>query len=242
MKPKLENKPNNYKLHELLVNFQNGVPLTPNQLNFIYRHEKALSALGLDPVLKYYLKHFYNQASDHQSFLMHRENFNAKAAKELKRRLSLLLQGAKNKKERIKLKLTAKQFQELKNSAYPALIFYHGNHMMTGAPFYLGGIPHVVFFQWGNLFGVAKYVVLAEEKALRSNLMVHFELIHERTLSECVKDFNHDMRHELKPDPHHANTHHLEKQAPQENYRPSPFAIPKLTLARGSSSNDESNK
>lgn len=231
MKPTLVHKPNHYSYHQLLVNFAGGVPLTVDQLNFLSRHEKSLSSQTLDPVLKYYLGPFHKKSSEHHSFLLHRENFDAKAAKELKRRLDLLV---KPKGERVKFTITPKQFAELKNSAFPSLILYHGNQFLTGAPFYLGGIPHVVFFQWGNLFGVAKYVVMPEEKSLKSNLLIYFEDMQDRNLEQCVKDVTHELKHELLPSQQPVHAHHLEKQAPHENYTHSPFQTPKLTLSLNS--------
>lgn len=228
MKPTLIHQPNHYNYQELLVNFASGVPLSADQLNFLANHEKLLSSHTMDPVLKYYLGPFHKKSSEHHSFLMHRENFDALASKELKRRLELLLV---KKGERVKLQFTPKQFQELKNSAVPSLILYHGNQFLTGAPFHLGGIPHLVIFQWGNLFGVAKYVVLPEERALKSNVFIYFENMHERYIEECVKDFVKDMRHELQLLPQPAHTHHLEKTAPQENYTHSPYQIPRLSLS-----------
>ncbi len=228
MKPTLVNKPNDYALQQLMVNFAGGVPLSADQLNFLYRHEKTLSQYGLDPALKYYLKPYYKKAADHHSFLVHQDNFDAKAAKELRKRLQILLT---EKGKRIKLHMSPRQFMELKNSAVPSLIFFHGNQFLTGAPFYLGGIPHVVFFQWGNYFGIAKYVVLAEEKALNSNVLIYFENMYERNIDECVQQATKELRHELQPVQTVAHTHHLEKQTPQENYRPSVFQTPKLSLS-----------
>lgn len=227
MKPKLVLKPNDYTYQQLLVNFAGGMPLSADQLNFLYRHEKTLSSHTMDPLLKYYLKPFYQHANDYHSFLFHKENFDAAAAKELKRRLGLMV---KEKGTRVKLKITPKQFQEFKNAAHPSLIFYHGNQLITGAPFYLGGIPHVVFFQWGNLFGVAKYVVLAEEHALKSNVMIYFEDTHERYLEECVQQFVHEMKNELKPVPQHVHMHQLENQQPHLNYKHSPFQTSNILL------------
>jgi len=235
MKPTLIHQPNHYNLQELLVNFAGGVPLSPDQLNFLANYEKTLSSQVMDPILKYYLGPFHKKSAQ-QSFLMHRENFDADAAKELKRRLELLVskQG-----ERVKLKFTPNQFQELKNSAAPSLIYFHGNQFLSGAPFYLGGISHVVFFQWGNLFGVAKYAVLAEERSLKSNVFIYFEDMHDRYLEQCVNDFMKDMRHELLAAPQPAHTNHLEKQAPHENYTHSPFQTPKLTLSLNTEKKEE---
>ena len=238
MKPKLVHKPNNYTYHKLLVNFAGGVPLTPDQLNFIYRHEKTLSTHGLDPVLKYYLKSFHRKTSEQHSFLMHKENFDAESAKELKKRLNLLLKD-KKRGERIHLSISPQQYLQFKNAAHPSLILYHGNHFITGAPFHPGGIPHTIFFQWGNLFGVAKYVVLPEERALKSNVLIYFEDRHERNLNQYVEDIKKEMQHELKASPQHAHTHALEKQTPQQNYRHSPFQTPKLTLSLNTDKNNE---
>lgn len=238
MKPKLIHKPNNYTYHKLLVNFAGGVPLTPAQLNFIHRHQKTLSMHGLDPVLKYYLKPFTNKHADHHSFLLHKEKFDAEAAKELKRRLSLLVKN-KEKGKRVKISITPQQYMQLKNAAHPSLIFFHGNQLITGAPFYQGGIPHTIFFQWGNLFGVAKYVVLVEERALRSNVLIYFEDRRDRHLHRCVEEYKNEMHNELKHDQHHAHTHHLEKQTPQENYRHSAFKTPKLSLSLNTDKNKD---
>ena len=85
MKPTLVDKPNDYALQQLLVNFAGGVPLSADQLNFLSRHEKSLSHYGLDPTLKYYLKPFYKKVEEHHSFLMHRDSMDAAAAKELRK-------------------------------------------------------------------------------------------------------------------------------------------------------------
>ncbi len=235
MKPSLVNQPNNYALKELLVNFAGGVPLSADQLNFLSRHEKILSQHGLDPTLKYYLKPLAKKAAEHHSFLMHREKLDAEGATELRKRLSTVLS---EKGQRVKLPLSHKQFLEFKNAAAPSLIFYHGNHFLTGAPFHPGGIPHILFFQWGNYFGIAKYVMLPEERALHSNVFVYFEDLHDRLLEQCVKEISKELRHELLHDAP-AHTHHLEKQLPHENYQPSVFHTPRLTLSVGTEKKDQ---
>ena len=227
MKPTLVHKPNNYSVQQLLVNFAGGVPLSADQLNFLSRHEKALSHGGMDPALKYYLKPFYKKVADHQSFLMHSEHFNEESTRELRKRLQMALDG---KKTRINFTINPQQFLEFKNAAIPSLIYFHGNQFLTGAPFFPGGYPYVIFFQWGNYFGVAKYHILPDEKALKSNVLIYFEDMYERNLEQCVNDFKRDFKHELQPAQQHAHTHHLEKQAPQENYRHSPFKTPTLSL------------
>lgn len=237
MKPTLVNKPNDYEYQQLLVKFAGGVPLSADQLNFLYRHEKTLSHYPMDAIMKYYLRPFYRKAQEHHSFLLHHEHINAEESKALKKRLLMMLQD--NKKTRIQFSMTPQQFLELKNHAVPALIFHHGNQFLTGAPFYLGGIPHVVFFQWGNYFGVAKYQVLPDEKALKSNVLIFFEDMQERELLQCVDDFKREMKHELQPQQQDVQTHHLENQLPQENYRSSPYKTPTLNLSRNTTDRDK---
>ena len=60
---------------------------------------------------------------------------------------------------------TKEDFETFKKVVCEELILTHGNQLLTGAPFYPGGIPYTLFFQWGNLFGVAKSVVHPDEKA-----------------------------------------------------------------------------
>lgn len=229
MKPTLVDKPNHYPLQELLVKFSSGTPLSPDQLNFIYRHEKALSHYGLDPLLKYYLKPLHRKAHDHHSFLLHEDEITNENAKELKRKLDLLLAN-KPKRERLQFAMTPKQFLELRNANVQSLILYHGNQFLTGAPFHLGGIPHVVFFRWGNLFGVAKYAVLAEEKALSSNVLIYVENMQDRNLPQCVEEFKRDFQKELQLTHHVTHTHSLEKQLPEENYLNKLSLTPKLKI------------
>lgn len=69
------------------------------------------------------------------------------------------------------------------------IIKHHGNHFLTGAPFMHGGVPYIMLFQWGNLFGVIKFIELDDEKALKANILIYFEDMADRTLEECVADY-----------------------------------------------------
>lgn len=195
IKKTLALKPNDYNYQSLMAKFADGAPLSCEQLNFLAWHEKSLSNPHLDPVMKYYLKHYHRQYSEDHSFLLPSEILNKENIARLKQRLQLLLQTTK---KHVELKFTPEQFKHLKTLAYNELILLHGNHFLSGAPFHPGGIPHIIFFQWGNLFGVAKYVVLAEEKALKSNVLIYFEDMGERLLNECVHDYQQTHANELK--------------------------------------------
>jgi hypothetical protein len=144
--------------------------------------------------------------SEDHTFILPNELLNKESIKSLKRRLILLLQS---KNKNVQLKFTVEHFQELMSLAYGELILYHGNQLITGAPFFQGGIPHVVYFQWGNLFGVAKYVVLPDEKNQKGNVMIYFEDMADRLLNDCVDQYNHKYENDLK-------------QYQQEKLNPSP--------------------
>lgn len=198
MKPTLKHKPSEYSYKDILISFANSKPLACDQLNFIYRHEHALSSHGLDPVLKYYLKRPHpkqpDQHASQHNFLIHHDIFSAPVIHELKRRLHIFLQ---DQGAHVELTMSPSQFQQFQQLTEQELVLYHGNLTLTGAPSVPGGTPRLVYFQWGNLFGVAKMLILAEEKALESNLLIHFEMMYERTIDQCVKDYELRLTDEL---------------------------------------------
>lgn len=210
MKETLKNKPDSYEFQDIKAKFADGKPLSADQLNFLNWHQKSLSNPHMDSIIKYYLKHMHHPYSEDHTFILPNELLNKESIKSLKRRLTLLLQS---KNKNVQLKFTVEHFQELMSLAYGELILYHGNQLITGAPFFQGGIPHVVYFQWGNLFGVAKYVVLPGEKAQKANVMVYFEDMADRLLNDCVDQYNHKYENELK-------------QYQQEKLTPAPQVTP----------------
>lgn len=218
MKPRLHKKPNEYALRDLMMRYENGVPLSCDQYHFIHSHEKALSDFTYTGLKKWALKDYYRHQNE-QSYLLHQETLDAAAVNALKRRLAILLQDSTAS---LTFSMRPEQFLQLRAMTTDELILYHGNQFITGAPFYSGGLPHVLYFQWGNLFGVAKYVVLAEEKALRSNVLIYFENRHERYLEQCILDYRNKMHEPTHPHP-------ISQPHPPHQYH-SPFATPTLTL------------
>lgn len=236
MKFALQNLPNPYEFKDLLVSLSDSKPLSCDQLNFLYRHEKTLSTHGLDPVLNYYLKHYKNKKSDLHSFLLPSEKINRENALQLKKRLKLLVS---EKKSHAQFELTPTQFHELKQASYPELILYHGNQFLTGAPFYTSGIPHVVFFQWGNLFGVVKYIMLPDEKTLKSNILIYVEDMEERYIDECVKEYIHHMKDELSAIKQQQLVMQNQPSIPQNTISNTMYRIPKLTLNKNNEMRDD---
>jgi len=224
MKPTLTLKPNSYEYQQLLIKFADGVPLACNQLNFLARHQRSLSSRELDPVLGYYLKHYEKKQLDDHSFLIPSEKFTPAIIANLKRRLKIMLQGTQS---HIELQLNADEFRQFRELTYTELILYHGNQFLTGAPFYHGGIAPLILFQWGNLFGIAKYVVVAGEKALKSNILVYFEDLQERNIEECVQQYFLNLQNDMKQQLLLAPTMHPRPEPHQEpvfKHR-SPFRI-----------------
>lgn len=237
MRPTFTKHPE-YNYRSLLVKFAHGEPLTADELNFLHWHEKQLSSALLDPVTKYYLKIYRHESATH-SFLLPHEIINKEDIKSLKKRIQLMIA---EKNSHVEFSLSPEQFNKFKQISYQELILYHGNQFLTGAPYHLGGIPHVIFFQWGNLFGVAKYVVMAEEKSLKSNIMIYVEDMQERKIEECIKEYVDHHKEELQV---HIQHNLLMQPSVEESnkytYTNSPFAIPKLSLSKGSG-NDKDEK
>lgn len=234
VKPELKFKPNNYAIQDLRMKFADGTPLSCAQLNFLAWHEKTLSSHQMDPVFKYYLK---NYRHPHHSFLLPRDKLDKTEVARLKHRLEILLSGTT---DHLELHLSPSDFLAFRALTINELILYHGNQLLTGAPFIPGGIPQFIYFQWGNLFGVAKYVMVADEKALKSNVLVYFEDRQERLLDECVHQFNLKLKHEnqnqqLAPVMHPVHATH-ESPVPQYS---SWFKTPTLTLSAGKQTQED---
>lgn len=187
MRPSLILQPIHNSSVDILKTFAEAKPLTPDQVNYLDWHQHELSTPEFDPVLQYYLKNYANHGQDVKtSFLLPHEIMNLESIVLLKKRLKSMLE---NKKSRVSIAVTQPQFEAFKRYGIHELIFYHGNQLLTGAPFYEGGLAPVIYFQWGNFFGVVKYVVLYGEKALKANLLIYFEDIQDRTLDQCVKTY-----------------------------------------------------
>lgn len=178
--PSLKLTPPHDSYFELLKAFKEGKPLNYQQLHFLQWHHQRLSSPRLTPLLRY-----YQIPKKTGSFLLP-QNLNKPNITNLKKRLELTLQVLHHGFE---LELTADQFKDLKKLATPELVFYHGNPYLTGAPLFPGGVPHIDFFQWGNLYGIVKYEFSMGEKEIEGNILVYFEDMQERSLEECIKEY-----------------------------------------------------
>ncbi|CAM4459993.1 MAG: hypothetical protein LEGION0398_MBIBDBAK_00884 [Legionellaceae bacterium] len=163
--------------------YKYGMPLTDAQYHFLwfnqhklgYEFENMAQYYRLNPTFK----------SGKTSFIQPHEKLSPPDIQRLYKRLQLMLTGTRSS---IELPLTLEQFLVLKNGI-GELIFYHGNQLLTGAPFFAGGIPRVDFFQWGNLLGVVKYEELLSEKGVDGNILIYFEDMSDRELLQAIKDY-----------------------------------------------------
>lgn len=166
---------------DILSCFQQGKPLSNNQLNFLRRYSSKISDPTIDAVVKYYK--IFNQE------LQRKSNKIGKALNYqfLQNLYKLLSNKFSCGIETFEIKLTRKQFFQFKTLLLNDLIYFHGNHVLTGAPFFAGGLPHVDFFQWGNLFGIVKYEEILGEKNTDGNILIFFEEQADRSLEQFVQ-------------------------------------------------------
>lgn len=207
-KPQLILQPYHASTVDLLKCFAQGTPLSCDQLNFVEWHQQQLNSAEFDPVYKYYIESAKKKHAVSKSFILS-EQFNAESIKQFKKRLNLFLQ----QKTSVIFSLTQEQFEKFKELNIHELIFLHGDQLLTNAPFIPGGLPPVIYFQWGNLFGVVKYVILAGEKALKANLLIYFEDSQERNLDQCVLDYQNKLKTELELQKNILHDHKIEPPA-----------------------------
>ncbi len=217
MKPTLIEQPFDSYLSSILKTFENDKPLSADQINFITQHEKLLSSFAVDPVIRHYLKVQRERRGKAMSFALTQEKLNEPVLKRIKAYVQQLLQ---QRLTHIDLNMSVKQFQHFKRVGVHELIFWHGNQFLTGAPFFLGGIPHIIYMQWGNLFGIVKLQLSFNELQLQGQ--VHIDLVDRknRSLYECVKAYSeelklappiptHEQRIQETPEPHTTPTPQL---------------------------------
>jgi hypothetical protein len=195
MRPSLILQPFHNSSAEIIKSFSNGKPISPDQLHLLELHQKELSNTTFDPILDYYLALHKKHPQKYQgTFLLHHEAINFEDIQKLKERIRTVL---KEKNQPVSIPVSVNQLRQFADLNSRELIFWYGNQYLTGAPLVPGGIPPVIYFQWGNLFGIVKYLVLAGEKALKANLLMFFEDMLERNLDQCVMDYQKKLRTEL---------------------------------------------
>lgn len=210
-RPTLILQPIHNSSSDILKTFAMGKPLSPEQRHYLEWHDKQLSSHEFDPILKYYIESYKKHYGQYQaSFLLPHEVMNFEDVQRLKKRIALFL---RENKGRLAIPFTQQQLVQFNDYTAQELIYWHGNQFLTGAPFIPGGIPPVIFFQWGNYFGIVKYCVLPGEKGLKANILVYFEDRDDRLIDECVKNYNDQFQIELLHQNQILMEHHIEPEA-----------------------------
>lgn len=196
--PALFLKPIDSLSHEIAKSFALGKPLTSDQINLLEWHEPQLSSAFFDPIYKYYIESI-KKARDNSmlSVLDSSEQLTLEGIKKFKKRLQAALQ---KKATCTVMGFSNKQFLKFKKLTANELTFWHGNQFISGAPIAPGGITPVIQFQWGNLFGVARILTARSGKSLTTNAVLYFEKMNDRTLSQCVQDFNNSSKAQVAPE------------------------------------------
>lgn len=196
MKPTLLAQPYAHWIADILTRFEDGKPLTCDQLNFLISHEKTLSNHALDLVLKYYLSSQHKEADKSLSFTIPTERIDHFQAHELRDAVKNLL---KHELTHVDLKMSLDQFLQFKAVGLHELIFWHGPQFLSRTCAFPGAVPLVLYLQWGKLFGVVKLNSVVENFTLDGNILIYFEDMDDRNLNKCVLDYAQTHKIEYKP-------------------------------------------
>lgn len=168
--------------------FDRGLPLSCDQLHYLRQHRAQIKHPLADTLYRYYRvdgpMNNVNKGKTKKQMTI--EKIKARIAKGLEKRSSFTLS------------LNPKEYLKFRALLMNDLIFLHGNHMLTGAPFFAGGVPYTQLFQWGNLFGIVKYEEILGETATDANILIYFEEQNDRTIAEVLHDWH--LKHELDID------------------------------------------
>lgn len=184
MNPSLIAQPYAHWIADILERFEDGKPLTNDQLNFLLSHEKTLSNHALDLVIKYYLSSHKNNPTKFLSFTMPKGKINSINAHEVRDAVENLLNYNLS---HIDLRMSADQFLQFKAVGFNELIFWHGPRFFSHL--HPNATPLVLYFQWGKLFGVVKLNAHVDHFTLDGNVLIYFEEMNLRSLNQCILDY-----------------------------------------------------
>lgn len=175
---------------DILKCFIQGKPLTPDQLNLLYLHQAELSNLGND-LLNYYLKNIREKRANYQNiFLLKDETINRETIVAIRNELV----GAQN---HLIVHMSLEQLAQFRELNINTINYYHSNQMIPAHLFYPRGVPPVLYFQWGKLFGVIKYV-FSNVGSLVVSAIIYFENMENRNLEQCIHDYTQQLQHNIE--------------------------------------------
>ncbi len=195
--PALIPQPYAHWIANILARFEDGKPLSSDQLNFLISHENTLCSHALDLVIKYYLSS-HHSPDKHLSFTVPAERIDRLNAHEIRDAVENLLHYELS---HVDLKMSAEQFLKFKAVGFHELIFWHGPQFLSQTMPFPNASPLVLYFQWGKLFGVVKLNAHMDNFIMDGNVLIYFEDINDRSLNQCVLDYtkNHKIIHDFSP-------------------------------------------
>lgn len=193
--PALIAQPYAHWIADILARFEDGKPLSSDQLNFLVSHEKTLCNHALDLVIKYYLSS-HHSPDKHLSFTVPAEKINRVNSHEIRDAVENLLH---QELSHIDLKMSVDQFLQFKAVGFHELIFWHGPQFLSRTMQFSNSAPLVLYLQWGKLFGVVKLNAHMDSFVMDGNVLIYFEDVNRRSLNQCVLDYSkkHEIKHEL---------------------------------------------
>lgn len=197
MNPSLIAQPYAHFIADILARFEDGKPLSSDQLNFLNSHEKTLSSHALDLVIKYYLRAHQNDPDKSLEFTIPKNKVTQIQAEEIRDVVKNLLH---HELTHVDLKMSVDQFLQFKAVGFHELIFWHGPQFLSRTSPFLQATPYVLYFQWGKLFGVVKLNTHVENLTLDGNVLIYLEDMNVRDLNQCILDYS--KRHQIRYTPH----------------------------------------
>ncbi len=187
MNTSMQLTPSCSSFNKIITAFNNGRSLSCDQINYLRQYRAHINHPLADTLYRYF-------KIDDRRKISRRSNMKQRKLNpdQLKDEIATAL----HRKHSHTIAFTRKHYLQFRALLMNELIFLHGNHTLTGAPFFAGGVPHTQLFQWGNLFGIVKYEEILGETATDANILIHFEEKSDRTLAEILHDC--EIKHEVE--------------------------------------------
>lgn len=176
MQPKLRLEPPNNSYYYILKKFNESIPLSCEELNFLRRYHSKLSDPVFDRIFNY-----YHLLENHSTFVFPKGNLTLQNSKQFKNRLAFTLQNGVTS---IQVEMTPEQLFQLKMLFGHEIMFFPGQLQLAGSWYFPEGFSHLEFFKWGKLFGVIEYQTNSKKK-----IVAHFENMGNRKLEQCIDQF-----------------------------------------------------
>lgn len=244
MKATLTYKPQDYAYKAILMQFSEGQPLSCDQLNFLYRYEHQFSHPALDSVCRYYLKQYKRHVINHEkpavmmhptlAFALPSIDWDHRDVQAFEKHLEVAF--SKGDAAHIEMVLTPDVFNHLRELTLDRMIYLHGYRLAMREGFFPGWFPYSIYFQWANVFGVARYDLKTEHGLTKTMITLYLEPRQNRLIEECVQDYLIKNHLAFKPAPTAAPAN---EQAEKNEERQTNQFSPQLTLSRSKQTKEE---